>query len=95
MSINTHGFEEEENEHDVVDKVYLNIGPRRVHTSLAKKLKQQAGEKYKCKCVDSIEWKSANHILDLEDENAFLKKLIRQYHIENDAFTEKGSIKCL
>ena len=25
---NTHGFEMEENEHDVVDKVYLDIKPR-------------------------------------------------------------------
>ena len=78
MSINTHGFEEEVNEHDVVDKVYLNITPKRPHSFLAKALKQQAGKKFNFHCLDSIEWQAADLILDVEDEVEFLKKLIKQ-----------------
>lgn len=72
---NTHGFEEEENEHDVVDKVYLNIKPRRQHSSLAKELKQQAGKKFNFHCLDSIEWQAADLILDLEDATKSEKEI--------------------
>ena len=44
---NTHGFEEEENEHDVIDKVYSDIKPRKQSSKWVATLKNMAGEKYK------------------------------------------------
>ena len=90
--IQTHGFEKEENEHDVVDKVYLDIKPRPQQSEVVQSLKNQAGEEWKSRCTEHYAWKAAEHIIQLEEENKFLKKLINKYHLENDAFTGKGNI---
>ena len=47
MEIQTHGFEKEENEHDVVDKVYLDINPCPQQSEVVQSLKNQAGEEWK------------------------------------------------
>jgi len=62
MQHNTHGFEIEENEHDVVDKDYPEIKARVV------KLKNQAGEEWKTKCTDHYAWKAAEYIMELEKQ---------------------------
>ena len=117
---NTHGFEIEENEHDVVDKVYLDIKPRPQLSDIVISLRNQAGEEWKSRCTDHFAWKAADHIiqleqsviymkeekdimwkslarkdrqiLELEVNSKFLKGLINNYHLENDAFTGKGNI---
>ena len=120
MEVQTHGFEKEENEHDVVDKVYLDINPRPQQSEVVQSLKNQAGEEWKARCTEHYAWKAADHIiqleqtviyvkeekdimwkslarkdrqiLELEADNKFLKGLINNYHLENDAFTGKGNI---
>ena len=117
---NTHGFEIEENEHDVVDKVYLDIKPRPQQSEVVQSLKNQAGEEWKSRCTEHYAWKAAEYIiqleqtvicvkeekdimwkslaqkdrqiLELEVNNKFLKGIINNYHLENDAFTGKGNI---
>ena len=117
---NTHGYEIEENEHDVVDKVYLDIKPRPQLSNIVKSLRNQAGEEWKSRCTDHFAWKAADHIIQLENtiktekeekdimwnslarkdrqilelevNSKFLKGLINNYHLENDAFTGKGNI---
>ena len=117
---NTHGYEIEENEHDVVDKVYLDIKPRPQLSDIVKSLRNQAGEEWKSRCTDHFAWKAADHIIQLENtiktekeekdimwkslarkdrqilelevNSKFLKGLINNYHLENDAFTGKGNI---
>ena len=117
---NTHGFEMEENEHDVVDKVYLDIKPRPQQSEVVQSLKNQAGEEWKSRCTEHYAWKAAEYIiqleqtvicvkeekdimwkslaqkdrqiLELEVNNKFLKGIINNYHLENDAFTGKGNI---
>lgn len=66
MAHNTHGFELEENEHDVVDKVYTDITPRKEPTEWVRKLKNQAGNEAKTQCTDHYAWKAAEYIEDLE-----------------------------
>ena len=120
MEVQTHGFEKEENEHDVVDKVYLDIKPRPQLSDIVISLRNQAGEEWKSRCTDHFAWKAADHIiqleriaigvkeekdimwkslarkdrqiLELEVNSKFLKGLINNYHLENDAFTGKGNI---
>ena len=120
MEVQTHGFEKEENEHDVVDKVYLDIKPRPQLSNIVKSLRNQAGEEWKSRCTDHFAWKAADHIIQLENtiktekeekdimwnslarkdrqilelevNSKFLKGLINNYHLENDAFTGKGNI---
>tara|TARA_B110000444_G_scaffold134766_1_gene126564 strand:- start:378 stop:746 length:369 start_codon:yes stop_codon:yes gene_type:complete len=120
MEIQTHGYEIEENEHDVVDKVYLDIKPRPQQSEVVQSLKNQAGEEWKSRCTEHYAWKAAEYIiqleqtvicvkeekdimwkslaqkdrqiLELEVNNKFLKGLINNYHLENDAFTGKGNI---
>lgn len=70
MIINTHGFEEEENEHDVVDKVYDEITPRIKQSDMVVHLKNMAGALYKFKCTESFEWKAAEYIHELEKQLA-------------------------
>lgn len=63
---NTHGFEEEENEHDVVDKVYNELTPMLDPSPMVRMLRNRAGEEYKFKCMDSEDWKIADYIEKLE-----------------------------
>lgn len=79
--INTHGFEVEENEHDVVDKVYLDIKPRPQQSEVVRSLKNQAGEEWKSRCTEHYAWKAAEYI-------EFLESTIRKYQISNDPFTK-------
>ncbi len=69
---NTHGFEEEENEHDVVDKVYAELTPMIDPSPMVRFLRNRAGEEHKFKCMDSIDWKIADYIEELENK---LKRL--------------------
>jgi hypothetical protein len=71
-TINTHGFEEEENEHDVVDKVYAELTPMVNPSPMVRFLRNRAGEEYKFKCMDSVDWKIADYIEELENK---LKRL--------------------
>jgi hypothetical protein len=66
--INTHGFEEEENEHDVVDKVYAELKPMINPSPMVRFLRNRAGEEHKFKCMDSIDWKIADYIEELENK---------------------------
>ena len=68
MQHNTHGFEIEENEHDVVDKDYPEIKARVEQTEWVVKLKNQAGEEWKTKCTDHYAWKAAEYIMELEKQ---------------------------
>ncbi len=78
---NTHGFEEEENEHDVIDKVYSDIKPRKQPSKWVANLKNMSGEKYKISgMLDSIEYQAAEYI-------EYLESLVNKYHLANDAFT--------
>jgi len=65
--IQTHGFEKEENEHDVVDKVYLDIKPRPQQSEVVQSLKNQAGEEWKSRCTEHYAWKAAEYIIKLEN----------------------------
>jgi hypothetical protein len=69
---NTHGFEEEENEHDVVDKVYAELTPMVNPSLMVRFLRNRAGEEHKFKCMDSVDWKIADYIEELENK---LKRL--------------------
>ena len=78
---NTHGFEKEENEHDVIDKVYNDIKPRKQPSKWVATLKNMAGEKYKISgMLDSVEYQAAEYI-------EYLESLVDKYHLTNDAFT--------
>ena len=68
MQHNTHGFELEENEHDVVDKVYTDIIPRQQKSEWVVKLRNQAGEEWKTRCTDHFAWQAADYIEELERE---------------------------
>jgi hypothetical protein len=68
MSINTHGFEEDENEHDVIDKVYPELKPMTNPSPMVRFLRNRAGEEHKFKCMDTIDWKIADYIEELENK---------------------------
>ena len=65
---NTHGFELEENEHDVVDKDYPDIKPRLQQSEWVVKLKNKAGEEWQTSCTEHYAWKAAEYIVELENE---------------------------
>ena len=67
-TINTHGFEEEENEHDVVDRVFPELTPMMNPSPMVRFLRNRAGNEYKFKCMDSVDWKIADYIEELEDK---------------------------
>jgi hypothetical protein len=67
-TINTHGFEEEKNEHDVVDRVYAELTPMVNPSPMVRFLRNRAGEEHKFKCMDSIDWKIADYIEELENK---------------------------
>ena len=53
------------------DKTYANTNWREIigkvkNSYMASKLKESAGERYKSRCVDSVEWEAAEHINELE-----------------------------
>ena len=75
MLINTHGIEVEENEHAVECKQYNDILPRIEHSDIAKELKQQAGTNHLFKCLDTVEWRAADRIMELEAEVKELKDI--------------------
>lgn len=83
MKINTHGFEKEENEHDVIDKgdnyVRWGITPRTVQSEWVKKLKNKAGEEWKSRCTEHYAWKAAEYI-------EFLENKVQQQLLNSDAF---------
>ena len=74
--INTHGIEEEENEHAVERRQYTDITPRAKQSDMVMALKNMAGDKYLFKCLDSFEWQAAEYIIDLEKENKFLLNIL-------------------
>ena len=69
---NTHGFEEEENEHDVVDKIYNELKPMLNPSPMVRFLRNRAGEEHKFKCTDSVDWQIADYVEELENK---LKRL--------------------
>lgn len=69
---NTHGFEEEENEHDVVDKIYNELTPMLNPSPMVRFLRNRAGEEHKFKCTDSVDWQIADYVEELENK---LKRL--------------------
>jgi hypothetical protein len=76
-----HGFEDPyHDEHDVVDKLYSDIKPRKKQSEWVIALKNQAGEEYKTRATEHYAWKAAEYIEFLED-------LIKKYQIEHDPFT--------
>ena len=52
--INTHGIEEEENEHAVERRQYTDITPRAKQSDMVIALKQMAGDKYLFKCFNIL-----------------------------------------
>jgi hypothetical protein len=68
MSHNTHGFEEEVNEHDVQDKVYNDIKPRLDPSPWVRSLKDYAGAEAKTQCTEHFAWQAAEYIEKLESE---------------------------
>jgi len=88
--INTHGYELEVNEHAGEKRVYTDITPRIEQSEIVAALKNQAGLEYKSRCTEHFAWRAADHIIKLEDEIKFLKKLINKYHLDNDPFTRIG-----
>ena len=69
--MNIHGFEEDENEHDVIDKVYSEIKPMMKPSPMVRILRNRAGAEHKFKCMDSFDWKVADYIEKLENELKF------------------------
>jgi hypothetical protein len=65
---NTHGFEEEENEHDVIDRVFPELTPMMNPSPMVRFLRNRAGDEYKFKCMDSVDWKIADYIEELENK---------------------------
>lgn len=89
MLINTHGIEVEENEHAVERKQYNDILPKIEHSAIAKELKQQAGTNHQFKCLDTVEWRAADRIMELEDEVKKLKELVLYVLLEREELKSK------
>ena len=64
--INTHGFEVEENEHDVDDKIYPELSPMLNPIGMVRILRNRAGDIHKFACLDSFEWEVSLYIEELE-----------------------------
>ena len=103
MEVQTHGFEIEENEHDVVDKVYLDIKPRPQLSDIVISLRNQAGEEWKSRCTDHFAWKAADHIIQLEqiaklaneEKDIMWKSLARKDKQINELETDNEFLKGL
>ena len=91
MEVNTHGIEEEENEHAIERRVYMDITPRPKQSEIVISLKNQAGEEWQSRCTEHFAWKAADHIIELENKIKFYEGLIRKYHLDNDPFTGTGN----
>lgn len=89
MLINTHGIEVEENEHAVERKQYNDILPRIEHSDIAKELKQQAGTNHLFKCLDTVEWRAADRIMELEAEVKELKDIALYVLLEREELESK------
>ena len=89
MLINTHGIEVEENEHAVERKQYNDIVPRIEHSDIAKELKQQAGTNHLFKCLDTVEWRAADRIMELESEVKKLKELVLYVLLDREELESK------
>jgi|TARA_B110000483_G_C18159731_1_gene528851 hypothetical protein len=89
LLINTHGIEVEENEHAVERKQYNDILPRIEHSDIAKELKQQAGTNHLFKCLDTVEWRAADRIMELEAEVKKLKELVLYVLLEREELESK------
>jgi hypothetical protein len=89
LLINTHGIEVEENEHAVERKQYNDILPRIEHSDIAKELKQQAGTNHLFKCLDTVEWRAADRIMELENEVKKLKELVLYVLLEREELESK------
>ena len=87
MEINTHGIEEEENEHAVERKVYLDIIPMPPQSDIVRELKNKAGEEWKTSCTKHFAWKAAEHIIELERKVESYENRLNKYLIDNDPFT--------
>jgi hypothetical protein len=75
MQINTHGFEVDENEHDVVDKIYSELTPRLDPSPMVAMLRNRAGDEHKFDCMDSDDWKIADYVEQLEKKIKLLEKV--------------------
>ena len=73
--INTHGFEVEENEHDVDDKIYPELSPMLNPTGMVRILRNRAGDIHKFACLDSFDWAVSLYIEQLEKQ---IEELERQ-----------------
>ena len=71
--INTHGFEVEENEHDVDDKIYPELSPMLNPIGMVRILRNRAGAIHQFACLDSFEWEVSLYIEKLETELALLR----------------------
>ncbi len=89
MLINTHGIEVEENEHAVERKQYNDILPKIEHSDIAKELKQQAGTNHLFKCLDTVEWRAADRIMELEAEVKKLNELVLYVLLEREELESK------
>ena len=87
MEINTHGIEEEENEHAIERRVYMDITPRIKQSEIVISLRNQAGKESQFKCTEHFAWKAAEHIIELQKKIEFYESLLRKYHLDKDAFT--------
>tara|TARA_R100000541_G_scaffold1902_1_gene7001 strand:+ start:24289 stop:24654 length:366 start_codon:yes stop_codon:yes gene_type:complete len=76
MEVNTHGIEEEENEHAIERRVYMDITPRPKQSEIVTSLKNQAGKEWQSRCTEHFAWKAADHIIELEN-NAILENEIQ------------------
>tara|TARA_R110002072_G_scaffold1322_21_gene11023 strand:+ start:5775 stop:6134 length:360 start_codon:yes stop_codon:yes gene_type:complete len=76
MEVNTHGIEEEENEHAIERRVYMDITPRPKQSEIVISLKNQAGKEWQSRCTEHFAWKAADHIIELEN-NAILENEIK------------------
>jgi hypothetical protein len=85
---NTHGYEMEENEHDVEERVYSDITPFPQLSEIVRSLKNQAGLEFKSRCTDHWAWKAADHIIELE-HTAELEKEIKDHMWKGLAQVEK------
>lgn len=68
MTNKNDNFVLEENEHDVVDKVYDNIFPRKPQSEWVKLLKNKAGEEWGTSCTEHFAWQAAEYIQELEEK---------------------------
>jgi hypothetical protein len=72
---NTHGFEVDENEHDVEDKVYAELTPKLNPSPMVRFLRDRAGNEFRFNCMESKDWEIADYIEFLEKKVKLLEKV--------------------